>query len=169
MAVGIELVRAMEPLTFFHMKVFNAQLAIIHKSATQLNTQFRRSTKKKPNWWARSSSLGNHAANHSSGIIEFCLHHIPTAPTQSLRFSSNLPCHAQSSPIGQPFVLALEAHVFGNPCQGKPGAISTFDSIVVRIFVSGSRRKQVPLLNQFFPGGWVVKEVVPRKRFLACC
>ena len=39
MAVGIELARAMEPLTFFQMKVFNAQLAIRYKSATQLNTQ----------------------------------------------------------------------------------------------------------------------------------
>jgi hypothetical protein len=29
MAVGIELARAMEPLTFFQMKVFNAQLAIM--------------------------------------------------------------------------------------------------------------------------------------------
>jgi hypothetical protein len=29
----------MEPLTFFQMKVFNAQLAIRHKSSTQLNTQ----------------------------------------------------------------------------------------------------------------------------------
>ena len=38
MAVGIELARAMEPLTFFQMKVFNAQLAIRYKSATQLNT-----------------------------------------------------------------------------------------------------------------------------------
>ena len=28
MAVGIELARAIEPLTFFQMKVFNAQLAI---------------------------------------------------------------------------------------------------------------------------------------------
>ena len=39
MAVGIELARAMEPLTVFQMKVFNAQLAIRYKSATQLNTQ----------------------------------------------------------------------------------------------------------------------------------
>ena len=39
MAVGIELARAMELLTFFQMKVFNAQLAIRYKSATQLNTQ----------------------------------------------------------------------------------------------------------------------------------
>ena len=39
MVVGIELARAMEPLTFFQMKVFNAQLAIRYKSATQLNTQ----------------------------------------------------------------------------------------------------------------------------------
>jgi hypothetical protein len=39
MAVGIELARAMEPLTFFQMKVPNVQLAIRHKSATQLNTQ----------------------------------------------------------------------------------------------------------------------------------
>ena len=39
MAVGIELARAMESLTFFQMKVFNAQLAIRYKSATQLNTQ----------------------------------------------------------------------------------------------------------------------------------
>ena len=39
MVVGIELARAMEPLTFFQMKFFNAQLAIRHKSATQLNTQ----------------------------------------------------------------------------------------------------------------------------------
>jgi hypothetical protein len=38
MAVAIELARAMEPLTFFGMKVFNAQLAIRYKSATQLNT-----------------------------------------------------------------------------------------------------------------------------------
>ena len=38
MVVGIELARAMEPLTFFQMKVFNAQLAIRYKSATQLNT-----------------------------------------------------------------------------------------------------------------------------------
>jgi hypothetical protein len=37
--VGIELARAMEPLTFFQMKVFNVQLAIRYKSATQLNTQ----------------------------------------------------------------------------------------------------------------------------------
>jgi hypothetical protein len=29
----------MEPLAFFQMKVFNAQLAIRYKSATQLNTQ----------------------------------------------------------------------------------------------------------------------------------
>jgi hypothetical protein len=39
MAVGIELARAMEPLTFFQMKVFNARLAIRHKSTAQLNTQ----------------------------------------------------------------------------------------------------------------------------------
>ena len=39
MVVGIELARAMEPLTFFQMKVFNAQLAIRYKSATKLNTQ----------------------------------------------------------------------------------------------------------------------------------
>jgi hypothetical protein len=32
MAVGIELARAMEPLIFFQMKVFNAQLAIGYKS-----------------------------------------------------------------------------------------------------------------------------------------
>jgi hypothetical protein len=38
MVVGIELARAMEPLTFFQMKVFNAQLAIRYKSTTQLNT-----------------------------------------------------------------------------------------------------------------------------------
>ena len=31
MAVGIELARAMEHLTFFQMKVFNAQLAIRYK------------------------------------------------------------------------------------------------------------------------------------------
>ena len=39
MVVGIELARAMEPLTFFQVKVFNAQLAIRYKSATKLNTQ----------------------------------------------------------------------------------------------------------------------------------
>ena len=100
------------------------------------------------------------AQESSNSVFLSCLHHIPTAPTQPLRFSSNLPCHAQSSPIGQPFVLALEAHVFGNPCQGKPGAISTFDSVVVPTFVSGSRRKQVSLPNQFFLGGRRVKEVV---------
>ena len=38
MAVGIELARAMEPLTFFQMEVFNTQSAIRYKSATQLNT-----------------------------------------------------------------------------------------------------------------------------------
>jgi hypothetical protein len=36
MVVGIELARAMEPLTFFQMKVFNAQLAIRYKGATRL-------------------------------------------------------------------------------------------------------------------------------------
>jgi hypothetical protein len=39
MAVGIELARAMEPLTFFQMIVVNAQLAIKCTRATQLNTQ----------------------------------------------------------------------------------------------------------------------------------
>ena len=39
MAVGIELARAMEPLTFFQMEVFNTQSAIRYKSTTQLNTQ----------------------------------------------------------------------------------------------------------------------------------
>ena len=39
MVVGIELARAMEPLTSFQMNVFNAQLAIRYKSATQLNTR----------------------------------------------------------------------------------------------------------------------------------
>jgi hypothetical protein len=39
MAVGIELARAMEPLTFFQIEAFNALLAIRCKSATQLNTQ----------------------------------------------------------------------------------------------------------------------------------
>ena len=38
MGVGIKLARAVEPLTFIQMKVFNAQLAIRYKSATQLNT-----------------------------------------------------------------------------------------------------------------------------------
>ena len=38
MVVGIELARAMEPLTFFQMEVFNTQSAIRYKSATQLNT-----------------------------------------------------------------------------------------------------------------------------------
>jgi hypothetical protein len=38
MAVGIELARAMEPLTFFQMEVSNTQSAIRYKSATQLNT-----------------------------------------------------------------------------------------------------------------------------------
>ena len=39
MGVGIELARVMELLTSIQMKVFNAQLAIRYKNATQLNTQ----------------------------------------------------------------------------------------------------------------------------------
>ena len=67
MAVGIELARAMGPLTFFQIKVFYAQLAIRYRSTTQLNT---RAYCEKTRYIKRVPVLHQYRYHTGTGVIQ---------------------------------------------------------------------------------------------------
>jgi hypothetical protein len=121
---------------------------------------FRRGAKKKPNWWARSSSLGDYAANRSSGITEFCL--LLQCPIISQQHQHNPPTSPRTSPatrnqarlahpeIKRPKRMSLETPVRENQGQSQP---LTRSSSQLSSTAAGANRCLFQI-NSSLVGGW---------------